>query len=138
MSVLTVDLGLVHVLEFTDADEQAPAAARAWLAGLLEAADAPQDGIDAAVLCVSELVTNAVVHGGGRVLASAELLEHAVRLVVHNDKAARAWQEPGGDHDERGRGLVLVAAMAELHVARSEHGVTAEATVPLTGFGTVA
>ncbi len=115
----------VFALEIRDADTSSPHRARHWLAWVLEAARITQDTIDAALLACSELVTNAVVHAGGRVLVSAQPVADGVRLCVHDDAAGAPWQEPGGDIDEHGRGLILVRGLAEqLDIDTHTHGTT--------------
>lgn len=122
-------------LEVRAADANTPFRARHWLAWLLESAEVSQDTVDTALLVASELVTNAVVHGrpAGRVVVSAQVLDDGVRLVVHGDAPISRWREPGGEMDERGRGLVLVEALAEqLHVVVHAAGVTVTALIPHT------
>lgn len=119
-------------LEIRAADANSPRRARHWLAWVLEAAHVAQDTIGTAALIASELVTNATVHAGGRVLVSAQLVESGVRLIVHDDQAVTDWQEPGGELDEHGRGLVLVHALAEVDIDRHAHGTTITALIPRT------
>ncbi|WP_406457175.1 ATP-binding protein [Streptomyces sp. NBC_00876] len=68
---------------------------------------------DAAVLIVSELVTNAVVHtASARVVCELHCLENRLRIAVQDQ-----GHQPGGPQlcrsadDEHGRGLLLVDAM---------------------------
>lgn len=122
-----------YALEIRAADDTAPYRARRWVAWLLESADVSQDTIDTVLLAVSELVTNAVVHGrvGGRVLVSAQVLDAGVRLVVHDDAPVVDWQEPGGLEDERGRGVLIVEAIAvELTITTDVSGTTVDALIP--------
>jgi len=68
-----------------------------------------QEAVDAAELVVSELVTNAVRHGGGAV--SLQLSVHRDGVVVEVEDGARGsprWRRATLD-DEGGRGLMLVA-----------------------------
>ncbi|MGQ4485111.1 ATP-binding protein [Streptomyces sp. 372A] len=72
------------------------------------------DTLDAAVLIVSELVTNAVVHtGSARVLCELRCLGGRLRLSVqdqgHQPDGPRLG---GGADDEHGRGLLLVDSLA--------------------------
>jgi anti-sigma regulatory factor (Ser/Thr protein kinase) len=69
---------------------------------------------DDVLLCVSELATNALVHGvppGRRFLLRVRYDGHAVRVEVHDsgDGLPRVADEA----DEGGRGLLLVAALAD-------------------------
>lgn len=71
------------------------------------------DAYDAAVLIVSELVTNAVVHtASARVVCELRRLKNRLRIAVQDQ-----GHQPGGPRlgvgadDEHGRGLLLVDAM---------------------------
>ncbi|MER5276553.1 ATP-binding protein [Streptomyces sp. NPDC002809] len=71
------------------------------------------DAHDAAILIVSELVTNAVVHtASARVVVELRRLETRLRIAVQDQ-----GHQPGGPRlgagadDEHGRGLLLVDAM---------------------------
>ncbi|WP_245001571.1 ATP-binding protein [Streptomyces alfalfae] len=70
---------------------------------------------DEAVLIVSELVTNAIVHSGGRqVTVTVSLRDGSLRIEVHDGVPSRHGR-PGSprDADEHGRGLILVQLLAE-------------------------
>ncbi|RPK94613.1 MULTISPECIES: ATP-binding protein [Streptomyces] len=72
--------------------------------------------IDDVRLCVSELATNALVHGtvsdhGFLVRLDAE--DDGVRLEVHDSRRERPKTREAADTDLSGRGLVLVAALAD-------------------------
>lgn len=77
------------------------------------------DTYDTALLVISELVTNAVVHTGGHLVA-CELLfqERELRITVQDQGSAPTGPrvcraaEPGGVEEERGRGLLLVEAVS--------------------------
>lgn len=72
------------------------------------------------LLCVTELATNALRHGvpsgrGFRVLIYLERTERALRIELHDSgdgevRAADGWP---GVEEEGGRGLLLVAALAD-------------------------
>jgi serine phosphatase RsbU (regulator of sigma subunit)/anti-sigma regulatory factor (Ser/Thr protein kinase) len=71
---------------------------------------------DAAVLAVSELVTNAVVHAGTAAVVSLEVVPGALRLSVEDSRPDRVLPidgRPSGDDDERGRGLLITSTLAE-------------------------
>ncbi|MFI1957135.1 SpoIIE family protein phosphatase [Streptomyces althioticus] len=107
----------------------APGSARAMLRkALTEWAQSSADGADLltgrvgdeAALVASELVTNAVVHAGTEVHLTCRLEEDTGALVVevadrHPSRAPRddAAEAPAFDIPEYGRGLRLVAALAE-------------------------
>ncbi|MCZ4126048.1 ATP-binding protein [Streptomyces sp. H39-S7] len=64
-----------------------------------------------AVLVISELMTNAVVHGrvpGRRVETRVIRLADGVRIEVHDANAKRPEMRQASEDDERGRGLALV------------------------------
>ncbi|MGA5701230.1 ATP-binding protein [Peterkaempfera bronchialis] len=71
-------------------------------------------------LLVSELVTNAVVHAEGLLIAVGVRLERGrLRIEVDDDSARPPIEAPTGpenaQEDESGRGLQLTAALAEEH-----------------------
>lgn len=87
---------------------RSPAEARRRLEQLLAEAPGGQRFADAGLLLVSELVTNAVVHGtpaGNKVLLVLDLDSARLRIEVHD---ARADREPvlraASPEDESGRG----------------------------------
>lgn len=64
-----------------------------------------------AALVISELMTNAVVHGrvpGRRVETRVVRLEGGVRIEVHDANGKRPEMRRASEDDERARGLVLV------------------------------
>ncbi|HTX62783.1 MAG TPA: ATP-binding protein [Acidimicrobiales bacterium] len=75
-------------------------------------ADGPPHLRDAAVLLAGELVTNAVVHGGGRFLLQIDVGSDRVRVEVTDSVALKPrLMEPTGDR-EHGRGMAIVDAFA--------------------------
>ncbi len=69
---------------------------------------------DEALLVLSELLTNAVVHGRvspGREIETRFRLE-AGALRIRVDDACKRWPSVGPQSDEGGRGLPLVAALS--------------------------
>ncbi|MFG3126682.1 ATP-binding protein [Streptomyces tendae] len=70
---------------------------------------------DEAVLIVSELVTNAIVHSGGReITVSLSLRSGFLRIDVRDGVPSfHARPKAPRDADENGRGLVLVQSLAE-------------------------
>lgn len=84
-----------------------PAAARRWLGALLSEV-APRS-MDDACLLVSELVTNAFIHGGGSPTVRARLDDDELFLSVTDTTSARPVPRPLGTADETGGlGLVIV------------------------------
>ncbi|MFG2357084.1 SpoIIE family protein phosphatase [Streptomyces sp. NPDC048521] len=74
---------------------------------------ASRDTLDAALLVVSELVTNALVHTGGPVRLDLSLVNHRLRLAVADSSprspvkpASIGWEATGG------RGILLVEAVS--------------------------
>ncbi|MGH9092450.1 MAG: ATP-binding protein [Acidimicrobiales bacterium] len=81
-------------------------AMRALLAG--EA----QEVRDAAVLLTDELLSNAVVHGGGRFSITAEVADGTLRVAVADDSPARPRVLDVGAEQEHGRGMAIVSSLA--------------------------
>ncbi|MEL5954566.1 ATP-binding protein [Streptomyces sp. CLV115] len=76
--------------------------------------------IDDVLLCVSELVTNALLHGvppgrGFRLRIRLEPADGALRIEVHDsgDGEVRVADSWAASDEEGGRGLLLVAALAD-------------------------
>ncbi len=87
--------------------------ARTALRQLLDDAGVGTEVRETAVLLATELVSNAVEHGGGSSYLDAVVGPEAVRLEV-TDPNPTMPQPPEvlDDLDERGRGLFLIAALA--------------------------
>ncbi len=86
-------------------------AARQFLTGLL--ADHP--AADDAILCLSELTTNAIRHSrsgapGGSFQVRVERHGRQVRVEVTD--LGGPWQQQAADDDQSGRGLLVVARLA--------------------------
>ncbi|WP_373305068.1 SpoIIE family protein phosphatase [Streptomyces lucensis] len=73
-----------------------------------------RDTLDAALLVVSELVTNALVHTGGPVRLDMSLVNHRLRLAVA-DASPRSPVKPAsiGWEATGGRGILLVEAVSD-------------------------
>ncbi|MFG3102939.1 ATP-binding protein [Streptomyces sp. NPDC048182] len=69
---------------------------------------------DEAILIVSELVTNAILHGGGQqVCLTLDLEGDLLRIRVHDGVAShRGTVRRPGDEEEHGRGLALIQELA--------------------------
>ncbi|WP_380282035.1 ATP-binding protein [Kitasatospora purpeofusca] len=96
---------------------RSPAEARRCLERLLGGVVGGERFIDAGLLLVSELVTNAVVHGSpydNRVLLELSADPVRLRIEVHDARGDRAPLLRGADRDdESGRGLLLVKSLSE-------------------------
>lgn len=99
-------------------DLNAVPAARAFLTRLLGAWDVPADQTDNAALLTTELLSNAIRHGRGRVLLELCLVQHSaggaalhVRVVDDSQYPPRLGQMDL--ESESGRGMWLVDAIAE-------------------------
>ncbi len=111
----------------------APGLARRFVRDTLAAWGVDDDAADTAQLCVSELVTNAVIHGGTRSEVTVELDEDVLTVLVTDhglDGTVSPVSPMGtGPHDEparvSGRGLTLVEALAlDWKAERTTEGTT--------------
>jgi anti-sigma regulatory factor (Ser/Thr protein kinase) len=96
-------------------DPRAPTRARRFLHGLLVAWQVRGDVTETAALCLSELVTNAVIHAGTDSLLTVSL-DDGVLTVQVRDHGADPGAELLDDDDPLrvfGRGLQLVDALAD-------------------------
>ncbi|MFJ7422796.1 ATP-binding protein [Streptomyces uncialis] len=94
---------------------RAPRIARDWVGSLLRTTDHPAL-VDAARLCMSEVVTNAHRHTRTRLIHIEVTVGPAQVLVhVHDDQPRNlpVPELPRADEAESGRGLALVAAYAD-------------------------
>ncbi|WP_432035836.1 ATP-binding protein [Streptomyces cucumeris] len=74
------------------------------------------DHADNVRLCVSELVSNALLHGssgGGHVLVHVELHATRLRLEVHDTGHGTPAERSPEETADNGRGLLLVSAFAD-------------------------
>jgi anti-sigma regulatory factor (Ser/Thr protein kinase) len=102
--------------------------ARHFVAGRLREHSLDPQIVDDLELAASELVTNAIEHGGGaRVVVEVEMTPVAVALTVTSDGPPAGVPEIGdwalsGADQTGGRGLGIVQAIAdELYVLHGEH-----------------
>lgn len=65
-----------------------------------------------AELLVSELVTNAVVHGGGRFSLEVEVRPGGIRIAVADRSPSPPVVRTAASVQEHGRGMAIVAALA--------------------------
>jgi anti-sigma regulatory factor (Ser/Thr protein kinase) len=83
---------------------------RRFVAGALEGCDCPDPTIDSALLLVSEVATNAVVHAATPFTVRVSHSDHAVTIEVADQSPLKPEaREPDLDG---GRGLQIVAAIA--------------------------
>ncbi|MEY9848987.1 ATP-binding protein [Streptacidiphilus sp. MAP5-3] len=104
-----------HWLELP-AERSSVAVARHRIAEQLDAWSVPRATRNDAVLLLSELATNAVVHTAStRMLCGAALLaDGRVRVEVHDDNPAHCTLPDAPDLDEEsGRGLLIVQELAD-------------------------
>ena len=83
------------------------------------------DVADDALLLVTELVTNALLHGAGPLIVSVECVEHGVRVLVRDGSPVLPQQRRAAPEDEGGRGLALLAELSHAWGARpadDQHG----------------
>ncbi len=98
-----------------DADPRAAADARQFVREFLSWAEASEELAATAQLCLSELVTNAIVHAGGLIELRATL-DTALTVSVRDHGGAAPDAAPHADPDPlrvHGRGLQLVEALAD-------------------------
>lgn len=114
MSQLTLQLDLplgVH----------APATARRTLIAVLVAWGFHDEAwLEQAALIVSELVTNAVRHGGGRLSLAAEAHDGRVLLAVADSSSVAPRQRI--PNDSGGRGLTVIEALSARWGVRGHQG----------------
>jgi len=104
-----------------DDDPRSVGLARRFLREFLEAAELSDDVVETAQLCLSELVTNAVVHASTTCELRATLDAGVLTVVVRDRGQARQREAPEARPDPEaadplrvyGRGLQLVEALAD-------------------------
>ncbi|MFK4188988.1 ATP-binding protein [Streptomyces sparsogenes] len=100
-------------------DPTAPARTRRTVAEALRGWEVPDGAIDDIVLMADELVTNAIEHAGGPVWLRLRLHGGGCVICKVGDGSREAPRLRHGDPDaEDGRGLLLVAALADAFGAR--------------------
>ena len=73
----------------------------------------PEDRLDDLVLVVSEVVTNAVLHGAPPGTLGIFLSEDLVRIEVSDSSSAAPVQGPFNEESHRGRGIGLLDSLAD-------------------------
>jgi anti-sigma regulatory factor (Ser/Thr protein kinase) len=72
----------------------------------------PEDVVDTAELLVSELVTNAVVHGSGIIVVVIDCADDQVSISVSDDEPAEPEIQPERPLALGGRGLRMIESLA--------------------------
>jgi len=90
---------------------EAPALARDFLRGST-CVEHHSEVVDDAVLLVSELVTNSVLHGGPPVVVAVDCDEATLQVRVRDGSPVLPAPRDAASGDENGRGLALVAEMS--------------------------
>ncbi len=93
------------------ADPSSVTSARRFIAGSLT--DVPDDAADAVALIASELASNSVRHAGSAFRIRIERLPDHIRLEVEDDSGGRPMMKSPSITDTSGRGLQIVAALAD-------------------------
>jgi anti-sigma regulatory factor (Ser/Thr protein kinase) len=109
----TAGLSLQSASAEFPADSSASPLARRALSGWLEDWQLDEEVVETAVLCLSELITNAVIHSGTSPRVTARLDGERL-LVAVQDRGHRGAARRTEDHDPTdisGRGLLLVEAL---------------------------
>lgn len=107
---------LVAVTHDLSCEPSAVARARQWLRDTLrphltDPATAPEL-LDDAVLCLSELVTNALNAGCAVMTVTVQVEPDSLRIGLADDAPGLPRQKHPGPEDARGRGLLIVDALA--------------------------
>lgn len=104
----------VHASVELPATSRAAAAARRFIREVCAAADVDAEVCETAALLTSELVTNAVLHGGSRAVLDVRKPPPALRVTVRDDdpRLPAAGDAPPLSA-ESGRGLLLVSRLAD-------------------------
>lgn len=96
------------------ADHEAPRAARDLLRGMAAQTGCAEGRVEQAALLVSELVTNAVLHGRTDVVRLALAVDgRTVEVAVHDRSPDAPVPGDADPSDLHGRGLLLVERLAE-------------------------
>ena len=84
---------------------------RGYVQDVLLRVGAADEAIDAAVLCTSELATNALLHGDGPIGVTLDITAKA-RIEIHDRNERPPVLREAGAEDDTGRGLLLVTMFA--------------------------
>ncbi|WP_139190508.1 ATP-binding protein [Actinokineospora iranica] len=86
--------------------------AREFAGSALRSWGVPEDLVCDVVLATSELVTNAVEHGAGRITVALSVSADRVLLRVRDETSDAPVRRPSHLLSERSRGLTIVAALS--------------------------
>ena len=95
------------------ADPASARRARSFIRDFCTAADLGDEVCQKAALLVSELVTNAVIHGRTRATLTAERPGGCLRVSVHDDNPDLPNPKSPTFEAESGRGIKIVATVAD-------------------------
>lgn len=110
-------------------DAHAPAAARKHAAEVLGGPGVSAAVVNDVVLVVSELVTNAVEAGATSIELGIDIAQHQITVSVGDDTGGWPMLTRPGRYATHGRGLAIIAAMAEnWEVQRTGDGKKVTAT----------
>lgn len=110
------------------ASSVSPAAAREW-AKRNGCSQHAAELLDDALLLITELVTNAVLHGGPPILLAIECDERSLRVRVRDGSLALPEPREAGLESEGGRGMTLVELLTStwgVAPVADDHGVGKE------------
>ncbi len=94
-------------------DERSPSAARAQTRAALQAAQWSPGQIEDACLVISELVTNALLHGGGVARVSLDLDDEQLRILIGDHNNHRLHRGMLRSTAPSGRGLLILDALCQ-------------------------
>lgn len=129
--------GDVRQLELAP-DRSSPSSARRFVLSACRGWELPEELVESAVLAVSELVTNAVIHAATPALLMMEYDGHALTLAVADGEARLPQLNEPAEDDEHGRGVALVDRLgATWGTQRTVLGKTVWVSFPVEGHPTV-
>ena len=100
---------------------------RRWLAGEVD-----PESIVVVELVATEMITNAVVHGGGLGVPSAELRQNVVRLEVHDESMDLPQMRSPGPGSTSGRGMRIIATTSDRWgIELTDEGKTVWSEIPV-------
>ncbi len=94
-------------------DKKSPARARHALYSLMREAGWPAELVDAACLALSEVVTNAIVHGGGVARTEVEIEPRRLVVSVTDRNAEPPIRRLPDAASPDGRGLMLLEVLSD-------------------------
>jgi anti-sigma regulatory factor (Ser/Thr protein kinase) len=105
--------GLVRQFVHLEADDSAPRRARAFVSAVCAAWRLPEELTDAGRMAASELVSNSVEHARSRASVTLDLGARGFRIAVRDRSTALPVRRAADPAGSRGRGLALIAALAD-------------------------